>query len=234
MWNKFISASKIRNFLYKSNIYINDLPRKGRQFEIEVVGKIKEKFMENEFKKICNGIIHNNVNELEKNTLQEILIGTPIIYQPLLMNRTGPLAGSYGVPDFLIRSDYLKKLVTLDPLPCLSDHQAPKLNGNYHYVIVDVKFNTIVYLSDGECIENTKSIFASKHQLYIYNHALGQLQGYEPDTSFILAKNHVYKNQGLLIIDDDCFSKLGHINYKTFDMGCIDRTIFAIESIKKF
>lgn len=206
---------------------------KGIVFETYVINLIKSKFNASDFVMICTNIKHclDNAFEYEERTKTEILKGTPIIYQPMLMNKSGPLSYSYGMPDLLVRSDYLKLIV---PTASISEtYKAPNLNGQYHYVVVDIKFTTLELCADGVKLRNSGSIPAYKCQLYIYNHALELIQGYEPSCAYILGRKYKYetsvgKHQG-----NDCFDKLGSIVYQGWDKKYVDETIAAINWIKK-
>ncbi|MEM3062079.1 MAG: hypothetical protein QW303_00845 [Nitrososphaerota archaeon] len=209
---------------------------KGKQFEREVVKLIEEKVGQGEFVTICRDTIESpdRTVEYEKMTINEISKGTPIIYQGLLMNRSGNLAYSYGSPDLLVRSDYLSKLVKISPLDQeLTFFRAPKLSGNYHYVVVDLKFVTLDLCADGKRIRNSGSIPAYKCQLYIYNHALGKIQGYEPKESYILGRKYRYESKGKTYSENDCFARLGHIQYDGWDREYISESIDAISWIKR-
>jgi len=64
---------------------------------------------------------------------------------------------------------------------------APELGGEWHYVLVDAKFTTL-HLSAAGQVGNGGSAPAYKGQLFIYNRALGNLQGYAPERAFLLGR----------------------------------------------
>ena len=104
--------------------------------------------------------------------------GVPIIAQGVLRN---PQDRTYGVPDLLIRSDVLCRLFpeALDEEDAA--REAPGIGGgDWHYRVVDIKFTTL-HLSAGGTLRDEGSSRAYKLQLHTYNHALGRLQGYEPE-----------------------------------------------------
>lgn len=216
--------------------FLKFIINKGIQFESKVINLIKQKFKPTEFVTICNDMKNydQKVLEYEKKTIDEIMKGTPIIYQAMLMNRNGPLSYSYGIPDLLVRSDYLCKIMDLDPLDKkIRTFKAPNLNGNYHYVIIDIKFTTLELCADGKRIRNSGNFPAYKCQLYIYNHALGKIQGYEPEESYILGRRYKYESKGKYYLDNNCFARFGHIQYYKWDREYIDESIAAIRWIKK-
>ena len=209
---------------------------KGKQFEASVINLIKKKVKPTEFVTVCHSMANydQRILEYEQMTIDEMMKGTPIIYQAVVMNRNGPVAYSYGMPDLLVRSDYLGKLMELDPLEVVQrTHAAPKLTGNYHYVVVDIKFTTLELCADGLRIRNSGSVPAYKCQLYIYNHAIGKIQGYEPPSSYILGRKYKYEQKGTFYSGNSCFNRFGHINYDDWDNGYIDETIAAIKWIKR-
>ena len=201
---------------------------KGVEFESQVIKLIKKKVEPHEFVTICSSMVDYDKKILtyEKNSIDEIMKGTPVIYQPVLMNRVGELAYTYGMPDLLVRSDYLDKIIKKNPLG------QTKLNGSYHYVVVDIKFSTLELCADGKRIRNSGSVPAYKCQLYIYNHALGKIQGYEPTESYILGRKYKYVSKGTTYSDNNCFSKFGHIEYQAWDNKYVQETIAAVNWIK--
>ena len=209
---------------------------KGNLFETKVIDLIKNKVGTNEFVTICNNMKNYDdcVMEYQQKTIDEIIKGTPIIYQPLMMNHSGPLSYSYGLPDLLVRSDYLDKIMLLNPYDKnMTTHRALNLKGNYHYVVVDIKFTTLELCADGIRIRNSGSIPAYKCQLYVYNHALGIIQGYEPTVSFILRRKYKYQSKVVYYSGNNCFDRFGHIEYNKWDKNYVDETVAAIEWIRK-
>lgn len=212
------------------------LMNKGRQFEYHVINLIKSKVKSSEFVTICADMsnFYDKIVEYETRTIKEIMAGTPFIYQGVLLNRRGKLKYSYGICDLIVRSDYLSQIVSVNPLsPTKINFKAPNLRGNYHYVIVDIKFTTLDLCVDGKRIRNCGSVPAYKCQIYIYQHALGRIQGYEPKESYILGRKYRYESKGRIYSGNDCFSRLGHIQYDDWDSEYIQETIDAVNWIRK-
>lgn len=212
------------------------LMNKGHHFEEHVVNLIKTRINSADFVTICPNMtdFNNKILEYEANTKTEILKGTPFLYQPLLMNRSGILTYSFGMPDLLVRSDYLHKIIDLNPLDeSMRNFRAPKLKGDYHYVVVDIKFSTLELCADGKRIRNSGSVPAYKCQLYVYNHALGAIQGYEPTESYILGRKYKYNCRGTYYHGNSCFARFGHIEYDKWDHDYINETISAINWVKR-
>lgn len=219
----------------KNRYYNNLIMNNGIHFEYYIISQLKQKVSSTEFVTICANMNNydKRVIEYEQHTIQEIMKGTPIIYQALLMNRKGILSNSYGIPDLLIRSDYINKIIQTDPIENkMTTLRAPKLNGNYHYVVIDIKCTTLKLFNDCKHIKNYGNVPAYKCQLYIYNHALGNIQGYEPPSSFVLAKNYKSKNKVDLLVGQNYFYRLGNIEYIKHDREYINKTIAAVNWIK--
>ena len=109
----------------------------------------------------------------------------PIIYQGVLWDAEHR---TYGIPDLLVRNDVLRELFPAAIPPSEAGQAAPDLPGaTWHYRIVDIKFTTLQFTSRGE-LGNSGSGPAYKVQLFIYNRALGRLQGYEPPVSYLLGR----------------------------------------------
>ena len=101
--------------------------------------------------------------------------GVPIIAQGSLRD---PQSRTYGAPDLLVRSDVLADLFPGSISGEAAAVPASDLDiGNRHYRVVDIKFSTLHLAARGE-LGNGGSAPAYKAQVYIYNRALGRLQGY--------------------------------------------------------
>ena len=120
---------------------------------------------------------------MTQETFAAMCEGAPIIHQGVLFD---PEHRTYGVPDLLVRSDILDALFP----GTLEDEEAaqpaPDLPGSrWHYRVVDVKFRTLDLLASGS-LGNGRP--AQKVQLFIYNRALGRIQGVEPGASYVLGR----------------------------------------------
>ena len=123
--------------------------------------------------------------EAAESTFQAMIEGAPIVYQGVLLD---PQHRTYGMPDLLVRSDVLAELYPDALAQDEAHHAAPDLGGRgYHYRVVDIKFGTLGLLAGGD-LNNAGSAPAYKVQIFIYNQALGRLQGFEPPTSFLLGR----------------------------------------------
>ena len=134
--------------------------------------------------------------------------GVPVIYQGVLWdaeNRT------HGVPDFLIRSD---ELLRLFPGSLTSNDAAQSASdlgsATWHYRVVDLKFTTLELLAGGE-LGNSGSNPAYKAQLFIYNRALGRVQGYLPPLSYLMGRGWRQTRQSVTQRGDSCMDVLAPI-----------------------
>ena len=142
-------------------------------------------------------------------TWEAMTEGTPIIYQGALRDARHRV---YGSPDLLVRSDIL---VSLFP-GCLDPGQAavPAADlgiGDRHYVVVDIKYSTLSFNARGAGLLNGRSTPAYKAQVFLYNRALGHLQGYHPRLAFLLGRGWSRKLKGVVKRSDDCMDRLGPV-----------------------
>ena len=118
-------------------------------------------------------------------TFSSMAKGAEIIYQGVLWDAQNRL---YGIPDMLVRSDVLISLFPGALTPSQAATPAPHLPGaKWHYRVVDVKFRMLDLLVGGD-LDNGGSAPAYKLQLFIYNRALGKLQGYTAPQSYLLGR----------------------------------------------
>lgn len=138
--------------------------------------------------------------------------GAPLIYQAVLWddeNRT------YGIPDLLIRSD---ELIRLFPSALTGDEvtqRAGDLQGaRWHYRVVDIKFTTLDLLAGGE-LGNSESARAYKAQLFVYNRALGRLQGFLPRVAYLLGRSWKQTRKGILTRGESCMELLAPVMHNS-------------------
>lgn len=184
----------------------------------------------------------DNARSLQKyqNTIKAMTDGIPFIYQGIVRNYENK---SFGAPDLIIRSDWINKFLDLDvysntegkiSAPLLK--KRVKVRGKYrecspkyHYVIVDVKYKTLMLRSDGKHLRNDGNLKAYKSQLLIYTDALAKMQGYNPQCAFILGSKWKFTSCGIEYEGKSCFSILGKIDYKKLDKSYIKKTKEALE-----
>ena len=119
-------------------------------------------------------------------TVEAMRAGAPIIAQAVLRN---PETRTYGVADLLVRSDVLNELVpgTLTaaearvPAPALGD-VAVALPGRRHQV-------PHARRSTRSATARPYDELSNMAQVWVYNEALGRLQGFTPPAAFLLGRN---------------------------------------------
>ena len=159
--------------------------------------------------------------------------GVPIIFQGSLRDAE---TRTYGYPDLLVRSDMLAELFPND----LSDEEAkqpgPDLKiGNRHYCVVDIKFSTLRLAAAGE-LGNARWAPADKVQVYLYNRALGRLQGYVPPNAFLLGRGWEQTKRGRTTRVQGHLDRLGSVanTYATPSRGRLsDRADAAVAWLRR-
>ncbi len=137
--------------------------------------------------------------------------GVPIIAGAVLRD---PQLRTFGVVDLLVRSDVLAELCADvfagDPLelPVIG------LSHGRHYRVVEVKFQTLELLRTGDL-----TTAAGEHdtlaQTWIYNEALGRLQGYTPPAAYVVGRGWRQGDDR----GDRCWDRLGRVRHDVFLRG---------------
>lgn len=227
-WREWVSATATRNFVLNDPIldwldqygeqngfqpdtaleqydprtsFIEFIFIKGNEFESAVIGLLKQKY---EITQIADTSADLQELEFAKRTFAAMADGAPIIYQGVLMD---PQHRTYGAPDLLVRSDVLAQMFPQILSAEEAATSAPDLGqSDRHYRVVDIKFHTLGLLVSGES-DNTGSAPAYKAQLFVYNQALGRLQGFEPPSSYLIGRGwRQGKDRGT-----SCLETLGQI-----------------------
>ncbi len=98
-----------------------------------------------------------------------------------------PQLRTFGIVDLLVRSDILAELCPEafegDPLelPVIG------LGHGRHYRVVEVKFQTLELLKNGDLTTSAAEL-DTLVQAWIYNEALGRLQGYTPPAAYVVGR----------------------------------------------
>jgi hypothetical protein len=117
-------------------------------------------------------------------TFAAMRAGVPVIHQGVVRD---PQHRVFGAPDLLVRSDVLRSLFPAAIGEEESRMAALDLGGPWHYRVVDIKFSTLHLLVNGT-LDNSGSAQAYKLQTFVYNRALGRIQGFEPQASYLLGR----------------------------------------------
>lgn len=244
--DEWVSPSELRNFFLKDPFldywmmygstpfsgstenFSDFLKAQGRAFEGRIMELLKERFGE---KIVSVGGSHFNSTEpqLAIRTFELMKEGVPIIYSGVLHNSK---LQSHGVPDLLVRSDYLNQLVPDSIVEKDACKSAPKLGKPYHYRIVDIKFSTLAMNSDGKTLRNSKSQPAYKAQVILYTLGLGELQGYRPPEAYLLGRGYKYSKGGIEYRGRSAFDKLGVVSLVDKDKEYLDQIPEALQWIR--
>lgn len=202
----------------KTHSFPNFLSKQGIKFEQEIIDFIRILLPTDDVVTIASNFDARDpiFYEKTKKMIKEKKI--PVLYQPVLHNHTNK---TFGIPDLLIRNDYLSKLFPMQNFDNIPKH--------LHYVIIDIKFSTLNVKSDNIHLLNQNNISFYKSQLCIYNEALGNVQGYKPKQAYILGRR--FKSKTSFV--NNPFYKLGTISFNGSDKKIISETKKAIKWIKR-
>ena len=258
-WDGWVSAGKTRNYLsddplldwlnlfgedngfkkdtnypdYDENLdFLPLLFRKGREFEDTVVEYLKQQHGAENFVLLGDDYRHSWNPEKAKETFDLLKQGVPIILQAVLWN---PQNRTYGMPDLLVRSDWLNQITEEGSISASEEHRpAPALGGNYHYRVVDVKFSTLRFNADKQyLLDGHGSHKAYKAQLAIYNRALGRLQEYEPPQAYLLGRNWTHTQRGKEHRGKHALERLASVDFSNRDEKFYDLAEESIEWIRR-
>lgn len=139
-------------------------------------------------------------------TFAALAEGVPIVCQGVLRDAE---SRTWGAPDLLVRSDVLADLFPDSLSATEAAVPAPDLGiGARHYRVVDIKYSTLGLLVGGELSNSSSSSTpAYKVQTYLYNRALGRLQGYLPPESFLLGRGWTQRKER----GDNALDRLGPV-----------------------
>jgi len=134
--------------------------------------------------------------------------GAPIIHRAVLRDAEHR---TYGLADFLIRSDVLLGQFPDDISDTEAAVAAPDLGGaNWHYRVVNVKYMTLHLNAAGTELGNAGNA-ANKAELYILNRMLGRLQGYLSPASYALGRGWRRTQQRQTYGGDSALERLGRV-----------------------
>ena len=209
--------------------FVPQLMAQGNVFEKKVVTLLYHKFGKDAIIDIGDGGdgAARSVSKFEE-TVAAMNSGIPIIHGGVFHNHD---TKTYGITDLLIRSDFVNKIFSIAPISNEEARSGAPLLKNaatYHYIVIDIKFTTLLLRSDGIHILNSGAFPAYKTQLYIYNEALGKVQGYTPRSAYVMGRKWRYVTKGETYKGFSCFDRLGHINFEGLDREYIDKTKQAL------
>ena len=210
-WNDWVSATKLRGYLLGNTLgdwlhlygqehgFERDPPlderldlrrfnmKQGMVFEDCVANYLAQRA---DLVRITTDGHQSRDPEKARATVAALEAGREVVHAGVLWN---PESRTYGIPDFLIRSDVFERLFPDHPDPYGELAGGP--NTGPRYVVVDAKFTTLRLFAEkprkgsrpGE-INNEGSFPAYRAQLFLYNAALARLQGCAPRWAFLLGR----------------------------------------------
>lgn len=214
----------------KNSKYMNIYFDGGIKFEDLVMKSLEKKWGKDIITINTTGREGTNKENFNK-TIRAMKKGIPFIAQAVLYNTNNNTRGN---ADLIVRSDYMNKLV-LDHVLSAEEEtfKAPKLNGNYHYLVIDIKWSTLNLCAKDNTLRKCGRIPAYKGQLAIYNCALGNIQGYTPTKSYLMGKgwrrDKIINKEKFPFRGNDCFECLGIVDYAGIDNMYIEKTAKAIQ-----
>lgn len=240
MKRRFVSASSVRNYMLEDPLLdflaeysikkVNDLPviRKNNSGgkrnsrppnSIQLSGIEFEKKIIEEWKKnhpivqVCNSLEDYYSDEKRKLTISLINQNVPVIYQALLIDEE---TGTAGMPDILVRNDYIKTLI---------EGLNIEIESNKFYSVIDIKSSTIFLRKDGT-ISNIGSTAAYKGQLYIYLSILNKIQKINSGKAYIFGRRYLFNRKRI-------YPGLAVIDYSGSDKDFVGKTQEAIKWVKE-
>ena len=184
------------------------LMRQGRAFEKAVLADLAERW---QLVRITHRPDEARLLSAATATQEAMQAGVPIIAAGVLRD---PELRLFGVVDLLVRSDVLGQLspgaFEGDPL----ELAAIGLSHGRHYRVVDVKFRTLDLLKTGG-LSTSPSDLDTLAQAWVYNEALGRIQGYTPPASYVAGRAWKQGDER----GDRCWDRLARIPHDTMVRG---------------
>ncbi len=182
------------------------LMRQSQRFE-EAVIKHLEKSVR--VRRITRRPDEARILEQAMATLQAMIDGAEVIHRGVLWDAEHQ---AYGVPDLLVRSDMLPKLIRTLPSNYQPKIPAPGIGAtDHHYVIVDIKFKRLPLNAVGDQVGNGTDMMPDKAQVFVYNRALGRIQEYLPEHAYLLGRGWERTQKGTKHSSDDSIDLMGPV-----------------------
>lgn len=248
--DEYVSASEFENFCendllsdwfsvlaknymleYKHSDNLEFLFKKGIDHENNIVEKLREitGLLLEKNTSVNTSRDYNTVGKsIEKKdidrTFHSMTIGDPIIYSSFICDKKDKIR---GIPDLLIRNDYLPIIFKNFKNPDEDDQKLESYFGKYYYVPVEIKFSTVELAADKVHILNKGRMRIYKTQLFAYCKILQEIQGVLPKFSLIIGKRTL---QDKTIIDP--IEHPGVINYYSYDYQFVGTFVKGFEWLK--
>ena len=140
-------------------------------------------------------------------TLKAMKEGEPIIYSAFICDKKEKIR---GIPDLLIRSDYIPKI--FKNIKDIKDIDEDKSNEPF-YIPVEIKFSTVELAANNRNMLNQGRMKIYKTQLFTYCKILEEMQGKFPLYALIIGKRTLLSNKEI----KDSIEHPGMINYSSYD-----------------
>lgn len=181
---------------------LQSLFNKGIHHEAMIIEKLRKK-MNLPLLKLSSLSTSREYTDLEhhsdlKMTMKAFQKGEPIIYSPYIACEKEELR---GIPDLLVRSDYMKKYFNID----IPNSKQPSIFGDFYYIPIEIKYSQLHFDKSGKTLLNINRTKIYKTQLYVYSMILSYIQGVFSPCAFIIGKG------------EDSLINLGHIYFHTDD-----------------
>lgn len=157
-------------------------------------------------------------------TLKSMTKGDPVIYSSYICDRKDKIR---GIPDLLVRNDYLPVLFKNFKNPDEEDQKLESIFGNYYYVPVEIKFSTVELAADKLHILNKGRMRIYKTQLFAYCKILQEIQGVLPKFSLIIGKRTVHDK-----IITSSIEHPGLVDYYSYDYQFVSVFVKGLEWLK--
>jgi hypothetical protein len=144
--------------------------------------------------------------------------GAPVVASGVLRD---PERRTFGVADLLVRSDVLGELCPDAFIGDQLELPVAAMRHGRHYRIVDIKFSTLHLLKDGSLGAGSLDVMT---QAWIYNEALGRLQGFTPPAAYVAGR--AWRESGGAR-GDRCWERLARVGREAFvrsrdeDLGAV-------------
>jgi hypothetical protein len=185
------------------------LMRQGRAFEKAVLADLARRW---QLVRIAHRPDEARLLSAAIATQEAMEAGVEIIAGGVLRD---PQLRMFGVVDLLVRSDVLGQLCPAafvgDPL----ELAAIGLSHGRHYRVVDVKFKTLDLLVRTGGLSTSPSDLDTLAQAWVYNEALGRVQGYTPPASYVAGRAWKQGDER----GDLCWERIARVPHDTFVRG---------------
>ena len=231
----YISATEFENFIngdlvcdwlnivlpkIQENHPLQQLFNKGIHYEAEVIDVLRKKF-KLPLEKLSSLSTSREYTQYEhkldlKTTITAMKRGDHILYSAFIAGEKEEIR---GIPDLLVRSDYIEKYFGVE-VP-----QEESLFGSYYYIPIEIKYSSLHFDKSEKTLLNINRTKMYKTQLCVYSKILSELQSVFPCCAFILCKNFIKDLKQDQI-------KLGHVYFQTRDNEIVSLFYKGIEWLR--